>query len=414
MGHARKTMAMAIRNLARNRTRTASTLLAVVVGLLGLTLLDGFISYSMNGFRDSIIGSGTGHIQVARSAAAFDGGDENPLPFLFADTEKAEAMLRGLPGVRDVMPKLSFAASATSGGKTAYVQVSAYPIAQARADLSVRSIIGGKDLGVGQSGLIILGSGLAKRLDAGVGATVSLFALSEGGGVNTQGFTVAGISSSGIKEVDDRELSMSLEDAQSLVGTKNAARLVLFLTSVSAVAGVMNRIEALPRGPGDEALVAKDWKELSPSFRQADSLYLLILAVSRAVVLIVALVSISGTLSLTVMERYREIGTLRAFGTKRPRLIGMIACEGFFLGLSGTLIGSFVGAAVSGAINATGGLTIPAEPGMSIASVNILFTPSVPNLLVNGLALLVASVLAALYPGLRSFRLTIAELLRAI
>ena len=414
MGHTRTTVAMAIRNLSRNRTRTVSTLLAVVAGLLGLTLLDGFISYSMNGYRDSIIGSGTGHIQIARSASAFDEGDENPLPFLFADLSKVEAALRGLPGVRDVMPKLSFAASASSGGKTAYIQVSAYPISQARADLSARSAIEGKDLEEGQAGLVLLGRGLAKRLDAGVGAMVSLFALSEGGGVNTQSFTVAGISSSEIKEVDDRELAMSLEDAQSLIGAKSAARLVLFLTSEDAVAGVLGRIGALPRGLGDEGLVAKDWKELSPSFRQADSLYLLILAVSRAVVLIVALVSISGTLSLTVMERYREIGTLRAFGTKRPRLIGMIACEGFFLGLAGTLIGSLVGAAASGAINAAGGLTIPAEPGMSVASVTVLFTPSVRNLLVNGLALLLASVLAALYPGLRSFRLTIAELLRSV
>ena len=163
-----------------------------------------------------------------------------------------------------------------------------------------------------------------------------------------------------------------------------------------------------------EPLAAKDWKELSPSFRQADSLYQLILAVSRAVVLIVALVSISGTLSLTVMERYSELGTLRAFGTKRRLVLGMLAGEGFALGLAGAVIGSMVGAAVSGAINAAGGLTIPAEPGMSVAAVTILFTPSVINLVGNGLALLVASVLAALYPGLRSFRLTIAELLRSV
>ena len=62
---------MAARNLVRNPGRTLSTLIAITVGLLGLTLLDGFITYSMNGFRDAIIRNGTGHIQVARSASYF-------------------------------------------------------------------------------------------------------------------------------------------------------------------------------------------------------------------------------------------------------------------------------------------------------------------------------------------------------
>ena len=113
---------MALRNLLRNRRRTISTLLAIAVGLLGLILLDGFIGYSMDGFRDSIIRSGTGHIQIATSSASFDDGDGNPLPFLFDDPGRLEAELRGIPGVRDVMPALVFAASVSSGGKTVFAR----------------------------------------------------------------------------------------------------------------------------------------------------------------------------------------------------------------------------------------------------------------------------------------------------
>jgi len=114
-----------------------------------------------------------------------------------------------------------------------------------------------------------------------------------------------------------------------------------------------------------------------------------------------------------VIERYRELGTLRAFGTRRPRLLGLLALEGLFLGTAGALLGILAGAGLSGAINALGGLTMPAQPGMSVDTVNILFTPRVEAFGQNGAALLIASVIAALLPGTMSFRKTVAELLKS-
>jgi len=135
--------------------------------------------------------------------------------------------------------------------------------------------------------------------------------------------------------------------------------------------------------------------------------------VARLVVLIVALFSISGTLTLSVIERYRELGTLRAFGTRRPRLLLLLVLEGFILGAAGTILGSCVGLFVTWAINALGGVTIPAQPQMSVATMNALFTPQQGVLWQNAVALLVASIIAALFPGTMSFRRTIAELLKS-
>ena len=64
MNHFLKTILMAARNLLRGGRRTVSTLLAITVGLVGLTLLDGYITYSMNGLKETVIHSETGHLQV--------------------------------------------------------------------------------------------------------------------------------------------------------------------------------------------------------------------------------------------------------------------------------------------------------------------------------------------------------------
>jgi putative ABC transport system permease protein len=229
MEHARVILSMAARNLLRNPGRTLSTLVAITVGLLGLTLLDGFVTFSMNGFRDAIIRSGTGHIQVARSAAYFDAGDTNPIPFMLDNEAGVVSWLRAIPGVADVMPTMAFSAALSDAGKTSFVRVTAYPTLQARRDLSLRSITAGRDLAAGESGTILIGTGLAKRLDLGPGHTLSLFALSKGGGVNTESFTIVGTSSSGIAEVDDVSVTMSLSDAQTLLGVQSVPDLVVFL-----------------------------------------------------------------------------------------------------------------------------------------------------------------------------------------
>jgi len=407
MEHARVILAMAARNLLRNPGRTFSTMTAITVGLLGLTLLDGFVTFSMNGFRDAIIRSGTGHIQVARSASYFDAGDTNPIPFMLDNEAGIASRLRATPGVADVMPTMAFSAALSDAGATSFVRVTAYPTSQARQDLSLRTIAAGRDLAPGESGTILVGTGLAKKLDLGPGRTLSLFALSKGGGVDTQSFTIVGTSSSGIQEVDDISVTMSLSDAQALVGVQSVPDLVVFLRNTADTAAVARRAAS------SSGLTVRTWEQLSPSFQAANSLYQLILAVARFIVLVVALFSISGTLSVSVIERYRELGTLRAFGTRRRELLAMLLAEGLILGLAGSAAGFLAGGGASGLINALGGLPMPPEPGMSTAGITVSFTPQLSSFIGNGAWLAAASLAAALLPGMLSVRRTAADLLKS-
>jgi len=273
MNYLSTTIALAFRNLFRNRARTISTLLAIIVGLLGLTLLDGFISYSLHAFRDSIIRSGTGDVQIFRSPQAQDEGDSDPIPFLFDDSAAVERELRGMPEVEDVMPVLSFSAVLSDGEKTRSVQVSASPVEQSLRDLTARKIMGGSDLAPGETGRILLGSGLAHLLKARPGTTLQLFALSKGGGVNTESLTVAGTTSSGIKAVDDISVSMSLADAQSLLAVDSVAKMVLFLKSADDTRGFMKRLAALPRGSILSGMREESWDRLSVGYQYAHSMY---------------------------------------------------------------------------------------------------------------------------------------------
>jgi putative ABC transport system permease protein len=412
------TIAMACRNLLRNRRRTISTLLAIAVGLVGLTFLDGYMTYSIRGLRETVIHSGTGHIQAALSPAYFDEGDGDPIPFLLPDAKKLEGELRSLPEVKDVVPTLSFTAVISAKGKTSTVQVSALPTAQAKANLEGRSVQSGKDLEPGEPGRILVGRGLAKKLGLAPGDSVSLFAVSKGGGVNTLSYEVKGTTSTIIAAIDNVSVAMDLRDAAELLGTEAVPQLTVFLKSTADTGRVMDRLRSASAGGGGRdaglgsaaGLSFRSWDELSAYYRQASGVYGMVFAVTRLIVLIVALFSISGTLSLAIMERLREIGTLRAFGTRRSQVAAMFLAEGIALGLAGIAAGAILGLGGVGLVNAAGGIAMPPQPGTSSAF-TIIFTPEPATLLASGLCILAASAVGALVPGAISSRRVIAELL---
>jgi putative ABC transport system permease protein len=139
----------------------------------------------------------------------------------------------------------------------------------------------------------------------------------------------------------------------------------------------------------------------------------MVLGVSRIIVLLVALFSISGALNLSVLERLREIGTLRAFGNRRGQVIRLLLAEGLFLGLLGALAGTLAGWLLTSAANAAGGLQMPPQPGMS-AAFNILFTPDPAHYLANGLWVTLAAVAGAWFPAHMATRRTPADLLSSV
>ena len=416
MAHPVRTLSMAWRNLLRGGRRTVSTLLAITVGLLGLTLLDGYITYSMNGLRETVIHSGTGHIQVMKSPAFLDEGDMDPFPFMLANEAALEKEIRLLPEVRDILPGLSFTAVVSANGKSSTVMVTALPIDKAAAELSARTISRGKDLAAGEPGKILIGRGVARKLGLDAGGSLSLFALSKGGGVNTQSFAVSGTTASLIAAVDNVSVFMDLADAQSLLGSQEVPQLIVFLKHTADTAQVSAALRTAAQGPAAgsplSGLTLRTWDQLSPYYQQANSAYQLVLAVARLIVLIVALFSISGTLSMAIMERLREIGTLRAFGTRKAGLLSMFLFEGLILGIAGALVGCVAGGGLSEIINVFGGIMMPPQPGTS-AAFRVLFTPQVPTFFANALWVLAAAVAGALVPGMVASRRKIAELLRA-
>lgn len=97
--------ALALRNLARNRRRTAATLGVVAAGTAALVLTAGFVRFSFDGLREAMIHGGLGHLEVATRAAVEAHGAaalDRPLAAALADWRPLRERLERLPDVAAV------------------------------------------------------------------------------------------------------------------------------------------------------------------------------------------------------------------------------------------------------------------------------------------------------------------------
>ncbi|HZL02253.1 MAG TPA: FtsX-like permease family protein, partial [Cellulomonas sp.] len=114
--------------------------------------------------------------------------------------------------------------------------------------------------------------------------------------------------------------------------------------------------------------------------------------------IVIAVLGIINTLALSVIERTREIGLLRAVGLGRAQLAGTVMIESVLTAVFGTLVGVGVGVALAAAmptVFSDVGLTTLAIPWASLAWMLVLAV--------------VVGVLAAVWPAIRAARLPVLE-----
>ena len=105
---------LALRNVFRQRVRSAITLAAIVFGVTGLILSGGFVQDIFVQLGEAIIQSETGHVQVFREDFR-EKGNRQPDRYLIEDPAPIAARIASSPQIRDVSSRLSFSGLLNNG-----------------------------------------------------------------------------------------------------------------------------------------------------------------------------------------------------------------------------------------------------------------------------------------------------------
>lgn len=344
---------IAVRNLWKHKRRSAFTLGAIALGFASVSIFGGFTRYMYWGLKEAyIFAQGNGHITVFKEGFRTEGRlDPGRYLLTAGDIEAVREICAEDPRVRVVTPQL-FITGLVSNGEvsTVFLGVGKVPsdseaIVRASKVLDLYSmekawaaLAEGKPLEDDVIHGIGVTRGLAEKLAVTTGSDLILIAPTIEGQMNALNAEVFFLFNAPEELMNDKFIAVNLELARSLYDTASADRLTLLLEKDSHAPGVKRDLERIFSERG-LALDVEVWNNLFPSYTKVSAMFNIIFTILFTIVFVIVVLTIVNTINMSILERTREVGTLRALGLKKRGIIVMFATESATLGVLGSLAG---------------------------------------------------------------------------
>ncbi|WP_175911744.1 MULTISPECIES: FtsX-like permease family protein [unclassified Burkholderia] len=466
------TLMLALRNLQRNRRRSLTTLLAMIVGVSAILLFGGFSRDITLGLQTDFV-QRSGHLQIQRQGY-FLYGTGDPAAYGIRDYPALIERLRRdpqlVPLLQVVTPTLQFggiAGNFAAGVSRTVMGFGAIPDDQyrmqqwnaygfplrprafaLRGSADDAAIVG---LGVARvlhlcaplrvpdchdappgpaepaadgpaasapPDVLALAQAEAGTRPAADGAThVEVLTASAGGAPNVGRFSVVKADQQGVKELDDVYLAVRLPQAQRLVyggAAPRATAIEIQLARTADLPAARARIEQLLHGGFDgQPLDVVDFATLNPFYDQTNRMFSVIFGFVFVLISAIVLFVISNTMSTAIIERTVEIGTLRAMGMRRGGIQRLFVCEGALLGVAGASLGVLVALAIASIVNHSGlAWTPPAR--IDAVALTVRVWGEWRTIAVTFVGLACVAGLSAWLPSRHAARLSIVDALRHV
>ncbi len=398
----------ALRYLRTDKAQTALVLAAVSIGVSVIVFLSALIDGLQTSLIDKTLGSQPhitlhvpreaprpiarpGGAAVARTVQASSQRlrSIDQWPSVMAAAER-------VPGVVAAAPVVSGAGFALRGDAKEPIMIRGVDPERFVGILDVRKRLTGGRFDVA-SGDLVIGATLAVDLGVGVGDKVRI--------LTTEGVedtvSITGVFTLGNEAVDRTWVLTSLRHAQSLYALPGGATAIEL-----KVADVFRAEEIAVDLHGSTGLDADSWMKLDAELLQGLSAQSSSRTLIEVFVTIAVALGIASVLIVSVVQKSREIGILRAVGTPARRVLQIFLVQGGVLGLAGSVVGVGLGAFFAKAfervaVGPDGAARFPVDVSL--------------ELLVRAAALAVGvGVLAAVIPAIRAARLDPAEAIRHV
>ncbi|MDY7036600.1 MAG: FtsX-like permease family protein [Thermodesulfobacteriota bacterium] len=397
---------IAMRNLAKNWRRSMVTSLAIALGFAAVNLFSGFTEYMYTGNREvAIFGRCGGHLMIFKKDYLAKGRIDPARYMLNPDEIHAiKKICRKIQQVILVSPQLTISGLVSNGKiSTIFVAQGITPseVDRFRSRSSIPEIakaFEGKRLHDDKIYGAAVARGLAHMLDLKVGSDAVVFTNTIDGQMNALDMEVFQLIETDSREMNDKVMMVPFKFAQKLYYTEGADRVVLLLDKTEYTIAVRDQLRRHFSEKGLNIEI-RTWKEMSQWYRKIETMFDVIFAFLFTIVFIIIVMSVVNTMSMSVIERTREIGTLRALGLKRKGVIWMFAIESSMLGVFGTIGGLILTLVGWWSIDVIRPTWIP--PNVSIpVPIRIEFVPG--TMLYSFFFLLFLCLLASLIPARRA------------
>lgn len=406
-------------SLIKQRRRSMVTLLAIIMGGIAVFIFGGFVQYSFWQLKEQTIRTNIGHIQIYKEGYLESGSPTSSLKYTISNYDEIKSLLMNDPqigpNIKAITGQLSFSGIISQYEKGVSTFFSGVGIEPEMSLIlgSLDRVISGSDLSRIMTHQITIGSGVSNLLSAGYNDWVDMLVVNPNGGQDAMSTQIRGVFQSGIKEYDETSIKMPLETAQRLLQTKDITKIIILLNDTEQTHNVIANISKLIK-QHNLPLEFKPWNELALYYHQVVNLFEGIFFFIKSIVSIIVVFMISNTLMMNVIERTKEIATLRALGLTKHYIRRLFVLEGITIGIIGSILSVSLGIIIAELINIHG-IPMPPSPGYTKGYLAFVLWNEGYELFWFSCALpLVTAVIASIIPARKASNLIIAEAFRFV
>ena len=394
---------MAFRNIFRQKRRSLLTALTMLGGYILAAIGIGFVDGTFNSIVDTFTRSRLGHIQVHARGYL----DRPSLNKVIGDYRAIGRIIDQEPQAEAWAPRVYSAGLASVGERTDAARIIGVdPARETRATHFDKKVTQGRAFSEAALREIILGQGLAQDLKASLGDEVVLVTQAADGSLANDVYRLVGLVETGDLASDRTSMYLHIDDARELLVLDDSVHEVVViarsLKNVLALnLSLRGRLSSVP-------VDVLPWQEFAKSFynaMQADSqgheVMLLILFVIVAI-------GVLNTALMSVLERRREYGVLKALGTRPKQVFRLIVLEILILASMSVVLGAGISLGINSYV-ARHDIPISSFISKPVTFGGMQYTSftsevNLRSFVVPALTVLVSAFLVSLMPALRAAR----------
>ncbi|MDQ7032399.1 MAG: ABC transporter permease [Desulfonauticus sp.] len=402
-----KSFKIAYRNLLRMKRRTFLTASLIAVGVVFVLLFVSFSGSFKNYMISQITDSMLGHIQIHKKGYV-SSLDSLPLDknLKAKIVKKITEKLQSMPEVVSFSKRLKFGAMISNFTTSTNVRLNGiYPKQEMKTLPLLKNRIKGRvDLKPGE---IIIPELIAKGMKLKIGDTVVLVATNAKGSMNAKTLKIAGIVGI-LSGPGGKDGYIHIQDARELLRADKGEinEIIIRTKNISQVDATTLKLKKWIKTIAKPKLEVHSWKKLTPFINIAKMIDLMSISI-QIVLISLVLISILNVMIMSVYERIKEIGTLKAIGTPKSFIVSMFVNEGILLAILGAIIGTaltFVLILLVGDVRFSFG-----------RQDNLLLTPQITvyDVMFVWILVICISIVASIYPSIKAANLKPVEALRS-
>jgi ABC-type lipoprotein release transport system permease subunit len=401
---------IALRNVLRQKRRSLLTALTMAGGFALASVSIAWQDGAYNDIIDQFTRTRLGHIQIHETSYR----DRPKLERTIAGADEVGRALEAQPRVRGWAPRVLAAGLAAVGEKSAGVSVMGIDPEREHAatDFDNRVVEGAplaREAGRYQA---LLGRGVARRLRAAVGDELVILSQGADGSLANDLYTIAGIVESGDNATDQSAVWLHIADAQELFVLPDRAHEIVVVAD--GLKGLFRLADDIAVALDRPDLAVEPWQVFAKSFYEAMKTDQEGNWIGIFIIMIVVAVGVLNTVLMSVLERTREYGLLRAMGTRPRHVFALVLAETTLLAVMSVAVGAVIALGVNYWLTIHG-VSLPEELSFQGVEFKDMYAEiNVRSFVIPAVVVMLAATIVSTFPALRAARTAPAAAMRSV